>query len=287
MQQQISIDTFPRANHQMRTESTALIHTGSGLSHIQDVHQQMDIEYIRHIDPLAVSLSDSSQDLYFFLKRIVDVAITVLALILLAPIMVIIAFLIAIDSPGPVIFTQQRVGARRRSLNGQAYWQQTSFNFYKFRTMRADADQTLHKKFVEAYIAGDKNGMSEVQPDKDAKDEYKLSRDPRVTNIGAFLRKTSLDELPQLWNVITGDMGLVGPRPAIPYEVDRYKPWHLQRFATLSGITGLWQVSGRSRMAFDDMVKLDIEYSETQNLWLDIKILLWTIPAAFLGKGAG
>ena len=283
--QQVRIESFNRADRQTPPDVLISAQTESGLSNRHDVHQKISIEQLRRIDPLAIGLSIPNRNSYFLLKRLLDLTITLLALIVLAPVILITALWIALDSPGAVIFAQQRVGACRRAYKGQWYWQQKTFTFYKFRTMHADVEQTLHKEFVAAYIAGDHQKMALLQPKKGAKCEYKLVHDPRVTNIGHFLRKTSLDELPQLWNVIKGDMGLVGPRPAIPYEVEQYKPWHLQRFATVAGITGLWQVSGRSRMAFDEMVKLDIEYGKKQSLWLDFKILLQTLPVAFLGKG--
>ncbi|MEZ4620943.1 MAG: sugar transferase [Caldilineaceae bacterium] len=177
-------------------------------------------------------------------------------------------------------------GVRRRTVNGKTYWERVLFTCYKFRSMRSDADQSLHRKFVEAYIAGDDARMASVQPDKNGKTKYKLNGDPRITKIGQFLRKTSLDELPQLWNVVTGDLSLVGPRPAIPYEVDNYSAYHLRRLQALQGMTGLWQVKGRGDLGFHEMVELDVEYTEKQSFWLDIKILLGTIPAVLLNRGA-
>ena len=148
------------------------------------------------------------------------------------------------------------------------------------------ADQNLHRKFVEAYIAGDDARMSSIQPDKKGATKYKLNGDPRVTRIGQFLRKTSLDELPQIWNVLKGDMSWVGPRPAIPYEVERYSSWHLRRLEAHQGMTGLWQVKGRGELGFDDMVRLDVEYVDNQSFGLDLKIIFGTVPAVLLKRGA-
>lgn len=133
---------------------------------------------------------------------------------------------------------------------------------------------------------GDHEKMAAIQPDKDGADMFKLNGDPRVTSIGSFLRKTSLDELPQLWNVLKGEMSLVGPRPPITYEVQNYSEESMGRLATVPGLTGLWQMTGRGELGFDEMVELDLEYIENRSLWLDIKILFGTVPAVLLSKGA-
>ncbi|MCB0065329.1 MAG: sugar transferase [Caldilineaceae bacterium] len=239
------------------------------------------------IDPSAEGLVlTKDRPIYFFCKRIVDIGLSFLTLLLIWPLMLVLMALVKFDSPGSAFFAQERVGVRRRRVNGKVYWERVRFTCYKFRSMRSDADQNLHRKFVEAYIAGDDARMAAVQPDKHGKTKYKLNGDPRITNIGRFLRKTSLDELPQLWNVLNGDMTLVGPRPAIPYELDNYSPWHMRRFEAIQGMTGLWQVKGRGELGFNDMVRLDVEYTETQSFWLDVKILLGTIPAVLLNRGA-
>lgn len=248
------------------------------LSSAQDTHDQL-----AQVD---VSTWADDRPLYFFCKRCLDLLLACLALTLLAPLMAILALLIKRDSPGGIIFAQERVGARRYSYQGKMQWQPCHFTCYKFRTMCADADPELHRRFVEAYIAGDEGGMAAVQPEKKGAQRYKLNGDPRITPLGKFLRKTSLDELPQLWNVLKGEMSLVGPRPAIPYEVAMYSDWHLQRLQTLPGMTGLWQVKGRGAMGFEEMVKLDIEYVQTQSLRQDLSILIGTIPAVLLNKGA-
>ena len=197
------------------------------------------------------------------------------------------ALLIKWDSPGPAIFRQERVTARRRVRNGQMVWEETPFTIYKFRTMRTDAKSTLHRQFIEAYIAGDDQRMAALQSAPQAEDaKYKLVADPRVTRVGSLLRRTSLDELPQLWNVLLGHMSLVGPRPPIPYEVELYQPHHHDRLRTISGLTGWWQVKGRSATSFEEMVRMDVEYIQQQSLWLDIKIIVMTVTAAMNGKGA-
>ncbi|MEO8662673.1 MAG: sugar transferase, partial [Bryobacteraceae bacterium] len=154
----------------------------------------------------------------------------------------------------------------------------------KFRSMRTGTDPKIHEEFVTQFIAG---GGGTCSADPLAKPVYKLVKDPRLTSIGSFLRRTSLDELPQFFNVLIGNMSLVGPRPPIPYEVDRYDIWHKRRLLPVKpGITGLWQVTGRSRVGFDEMVRLDLKYARSWSLWLDIKILLQTPRAVIGGKGA-
>ena len=184
-------------------------------------------------------LGVEDRKLYFSCKRFLDVIVAAAALAVLCPILILIAVLIKIDSRGPVLFVQTRVGARRRVKDGVASWEIVTFPFYKFRSMRVDVDTRLHQQFMEAFIAGDEAKMTNLQPDPASAKAFKLARDPRVTRVGRFLRKSSLDELPQLWNVLLGDMSLVGPRPPIPYEVDIYKPQDFRRLATFPGISGL------------------------------------------------
>jgi lipopolysaccharide/colanic/teichoic acid biosynthesis glycosyltransferase len=247
----------------------------------------LSFEHLHAIDPLAVSAIQADRPHYFWWKRVLDVLTTLFALSFLLPLMTLIALMIAWDSPGPVVFTQQRVGARRRVHQGRFYWQRTHFTLYKFRTMYANAGSQLHRQYIEAYIAGDEARMAALQPQQSAgQTRFKLHRDPRITPIGAFLRKTSLDELPQLLNVLRGEMTLVGPRPAIPYEVEMYRPWHMERLHALPGMTGLWQVEGRGDLGFDEMVELDVEYVRTQSFWQDLRILLGTLPAVLFAKGA-
>jgi lipopolysaccharide/colanic/teichoic acid biosynthesis glycosyltransferase len=182
------------------------------------------------------------------------------------------------------MFKQQRVGSKRYVQDGAESWQIQEFTMYKFRTMVDRADSKLHQEYLRAFIENDEAAMAALQGEQT--DVRKLVRDPRITRVGNWLRRTSLDELPQLWNVIRGEMSLVGPRPAIAYEVELYKPWHYQRFATLPGVTGLWQTAARSSASFDEMVQLDINYIERQSLWFDINIIVRTPIVLLTGKGA-
>lgn len=204
-------------------------------------------------------------------KRIVDILASASLLTLLAPLLGLIAALVKLTSSGPVFFAQQRVGHRGRL-----------FTFLKFRSMVHDADQSSHETYVSKYIESGGHRAS-LQTDG----IYKLARDERVTPLGRWLRKTSLDELPQLINVVKGEMSLVGPRPPIPYEVNRYQAWHLRRVLEVKpGITGLWQVSGRNRTTFDEMVRLDLQYARRWSLWLDVVLLLRTPWAVIRGDAA-
>jgi lipopolysaccharide/colanic/teichoic acid biosynthesis glycosyltransferase len=203
-------------------------------------------------------------------KRILDLLITIPMLMLIAPVWLLIAAAIRLDSPGPVLLRQVRIGRNGRP-----------FVCYKFRTMHANCDDSLHRRYVAQLI---KNGApSDVDG---GKEHYKLRDDPRVTRVGRILRKTSLDELPQFLNVLRGDMSLVGPRPPLPYEVEQYRPWHLGRLNGRPGITGLWQVYGRSRVTFEQMVQMDIEYLERPSILRDIKLIFLTVPAVLFGGGA-
>ncbi len=221
---------------------------------------------------------------YYFTKRIIDIIISMVALIVLFPFMLLIAILIRIDSPGPVIFTQKRITTLRKKVNGAYKWERCEFSFYKFRTMKHKADSTLHKNYVKALIEHDDQTLSNLG-NADPKIK-KLTNDPRITRLGRLLRRSSIDELPQFWNVLKGEMSVVGPRPAIPYELDFYKPWYFRRFQSKPGLTGLWQVVARCSIDFDGMVKLDIEYIEKQSIIEDLKIMLMTPVAIFLHRGA-
>jgi len=204
-------------------------------------------------------------------KRVLDIVGSSVLLLLLLPLLMFIALLVKLTSSGAVFFRQVRIGASGKP-----------FTMLKFRTMRVDADHALHRKYVTEFI---KAGAVAAPADGGAL--FKIVDDPRVTFMGRLLRKTSLDELPQLWNVIRGDMSLVGPRPPLAYEVEQYKRWHYRRVLEAKpGITGLWQVTGRSRTSFDDMVRLDLRYVQNQSAWTDIKILLATPRAVISGKGA-
>ena len=242
--------------------------------------QWISSEVLQRFDPLAVSPLARDRTYYYLCKRALDWIVAGLALAILLPLMALIAVLIVVDSPGPIIYVQKRVGARRWARAGYSYWKQNTFNFYKFRTMVCNADPSIHQAFVTAFI----KGCGETPNPNGA--EFKLTMDPRVTWIGRILRKTSLDELPQLVNVLKGDMSLVGPRPALPYEVELYQDCHKARFQIYSGITGWWQVKGRSQVSFDEMCGLDIYYIEHASLGLDLKILFLTPWAVILGRGA-
>lgn len=222
--------------------------------------------------------------LYFLCKRFMDLFISLFALILLLPFLALIGVLIGVESPGNVLFLQERVGAKRIKGMGDNTWKQTRFTMYKFRTMFSDANPTIHQAYIRAFIHNNKQEMMALQGRET--NIQKLVDDARVTKIGKILRKCSLDELPQLWNVIKGDMSLVGPRPPLPYEVDEYKPWHYQRFFAQQGITGLWQVTARSSSDFDQMVLLDIEYIRKRSILFDLLLLLRTPWAVLSCKGA-
>lgn len=221
---------------------------------------------------------------YYAIKRSVDICFAFFGLIILFPLFAIISILILMDSRGPVFFKQTRVGAKRIKRDGKYFWQSVHFNFFKFRTMVHNADPSLHQDYIRSFIKADEKGMTDCQGEETQ--VKKLVHDPRITRMGHFLRKTSLDELPQFLNILMGDMSLVGPRPAIPYEVAEYKSWHYQRLQGMQGLTGLWQVTARSSSDFDEMVRLDIEYIENQSGWLDLKIVLKTPYAVLFCKGA-
>ncbi len=201
------------------------------------------------------------------LKRLTDIAGAAAILLVASPVMLLAAILIKLDSKGPVFFVQERVG-----LNGR------TFRMLKFRSMRSDADDSVHREYLRQLI---QKAEAATGDDEEGPAVFKLTDDPRITRVGKIIRKTSIDELPQLINVLRGEMSLVGPRPAIPYEVGEYKEWHLRRLHIRPGITGLWQVSGRSLLSFDQMVALDIAYIENWSLWLDLKILFRTLPVVF------
>jgi len=206
-------------------------------------------------------------------KRIFDIAGSASALILCSPFLLAIALAIKVSSKGPVLFRQQRVGR---------YGQ--NFTFLKFRSMYVGNDHLVHQRFVTKLISSEVGGES---TGRDGDAVYKLKNDKRITRVGRFLRRTSLDELPQLINVLKGEMSLVGPRPAIPYELAAYQTWHRRRvLETKPGITGVWQVTGRSRVKFDEMVRMDLRYAMSWSPWLDLKILLRTPLAVIRGSGA-
>lgn len=227
---------------------------------------------------------NQGRQIYYTAKRAVDLLLGSFLLIVFSPVMLVIAILIRLDSSGPVFFVQKRVGARRVKCAGSFKWQTVTFNFIKFRTMIHNADPAIHQAYVQAFIQNDQAKMNAIQGDTNG--IRKLVQDPRITRVGRFLRRTSLDELPQFWNVVRGDMSLVGPRPAIPYEVDVYTPWQMLRLGVQPGITGLQQITNRCIADFDDQVKLDISYINQQSFWLDMKIILKTPLVMFFHRGA-
>jgi lipopolysaccharide/colanic/teichoic acid biosynthesis glycosyltransferase len=190
-------------------------------------------------------------------KRPLDLALGIAAVLALSPLLACLGFIVRLESGGPVFFRQERIGQNGRS-----------FRIWKFRSMHRDSDDHQHRVAASAWFA--------AQPTNGG---YKSGADPRITRVGGFLRKTSLDELPQLFNVLSGEMSLVGPRPGIAYELDHYLPWYFERQVVKPGMTGLWQVSGRDRLSADEMMRLDVRYVRERTLWLDLKILTMTVPA--------
>ena len=207
------------------------------------------------------------------LKRVFDVLAVSLGLILISPLMLLIAIFIKLDSHGPVLYKQKRIGE-----NGML------FLMYKFRSMSTDADENLHKAHVTRLIRGN---LTPEEYNGGKGGSLKMEADSRVTRLGYFIRKTSLDELPQLFNVLRGEMSLVGPRPPLPYEFEVYQDWHKRRLEAPPGITGLWQVRARNQVSFDEMVRMDLEYIDRYSFWLDIKLILQTPWALISARGAG
>lgn len=219
--------------------------------------------------------NDKSSKVYSITKRVMDVVGSLLLLILVSPILLAAALAVKLSSKGPILYRQQRVGQYGKP-----------FTFLKFRSMYVDNDSSVHRKYVMQLIAGQAQRHA-TGDEGDAVGVFKLTKDRRVTKVGSLLRRTSMDELPQLINVLRGEMSLVGPRPAIPYEVAAYETWHRRRLLEVKpGITGLWQVEGRGRVPFDEMVRLDLRYAREWSPWLDLKILLRTPHAVFIGDGA-
>ena len=209
--------------------------------------------------------------IYEFTKSVADRIMALFATIVLLPFLALLAVLIRIDSPGSAIYRREQVGK-----NGKR------FIAYKFRTMKVNNDDKEYKEYLIKYILENRP----YRIDEDGKEVFKVVDDPRVTRIGAILRKTNLDELPQLFNILKGEMSWVGPRPDIPYSVNMYKEWHRERLDVIPGMTGLWQVCGRKNVSFEEMVRLDIEYIKTRSVWLDIKIILSTVSIVLRGDGS-
>jgi len=220
----------------------------------------------------VVELVDFSREGSFLLKRAFDLTLSSLALVISSPLLLFIILAIKVNSQGPIFYTHTRIGKEGKP-----------FKFYKFRSMYANVDDASHKAYVKKLI---RTNNPYVEKDKNEKKIFKITDDKRVTKVGRFLRKYSLDELGQLVNVLKGDLSLVGPRAPLPYEYEEYNGWHKKRLETLPGMTSLWVISGRSKLSFEEMVKLDIYYIGNWSLWLDIRILIETIPAVLKGEAA-
>ena len=233
--------------------------------------QKTSVEQIGVL-PMVKLFREPLSDAERFVKRVFDLIIAAAALLILSPLWLIISIIIKFDSRGAILFKQERVGMDGRK-----------FLCYKFRTMSANADEEIHR---DAYLENIQGRKAANAGDAANPVFGKVKNDPRVTKAGAFLRRASLDELPQLLNVLRGEMSIVGPRPPIPYEVVEYEFRHRQRLDMKPGITGLWQVSGRNRLTFEEMVQIDLFYIENWSLWLDLKIILLTLPAVLRGDGA-
>ncbi len=201
-------------------------------------------------------------------RRALDVSVAALGLVLAAPLLLAIALAVRIDSPGPAFFRQYRIGLNREP-----------FLVNKFRTMRFEADPAPHREYIAQLVSGAQSQSTEGH------ELFKLTVDDRVTRVGRLLRRSSMDELPQLWNVLKGEMSLVGPRPVVPYELDHYKESYFKRFAVKPGMTGLWQVSGRNETGYLEMVQLDVEYVERRSLRLDLAILRKTVGVVLSRRG--
>lgn len=206
---------------------------------------------------------------YPIVKRFVETILALILLILLAPLLLLLSAAVRLNSPGPTIFRQVRIGRDGKP-----------FTCYKFRSMYSGIDSSTHLAFLSAFVKNDLTGVADDQP------IFKPVKSDQVTAVGRFLRKSSLDELPQLINVIKGDMSFIGPRPNVPAEVEAYQSWHRRRLEIMPGITGLAQVNGRSGISFDQIVEYDIAYIENESLMLDLRILRQTVPLVLRGKGA-
>jgi lipopolysaccharide/colanic/teichoic acid biosynthesis glycosyltransferase len=222
--------------------------------------------------PLFLDDSKERPHCGYLLKRSLDILGSIFGILVLSPVMLLTAIAIALTSRGPIIYKQVRLGRSG-----------SPFVFYKFRSMYCHVDDRMHREYVTNLIKGDHEKVNQGDV---ARPVYKMKSDPRITPVGRFIRKTSIDELPQFFNVLKGDMSLVGPRPPLPYEAENYQSWHLRRILEAKpGLTGLWQVQGRSTTSFDDMVRLDLQYMKKCSLMLDLKLLIKTIKVVVTGYG--
>jgi exopolysaccharide biosynthesis polyprenyl glycosylphosphotransferase len=226
--------------------------------------------------PLVGTGRSNTEGLNYLIKRVFDIVCATILLAFVMPVIGSAALAIVIFDGFPILYRQQRVGARGRR-----------FEMLKLRTMSSQAVDIVHRDFVQHWIGNNGNGAGGCKGELSGagKTVFKMCDDPRITNIGRVLRRFSIDELPQLWNVIRGEMSLIGPRPALPYEVELYESWHRRRLEGMPGITGLWQVSGRHQLSFDAMVRLDLAYLQDWSLMSDVRILFQTIPVLFRGGG--
>lgn len=236
------------------------------------------------VDQTGFKSLTTDDTFYFIVKRLIDIVVSLAALILSSPLLAIAAILIVLDSPGPVFYRQERVGIRLRRDGKSLSWKQEPFYCYKLRTMYNGSKSDQHRNYLKALITQDNEKLREIEGDNPTM--HKLVNDPRITRVGKYLRKMSLDEIPQFVNVLKGDMSVVGPRPAIPYEVELYSPRYLRRLSVKPGITGLQQITARCTKSFDEQVNLDLQYIENQSLMQDIKIIVKTPFTIFTQKGA-
>lgn len=286
-----SVDDLARTLHDLRVETVVVCGYLSDLQlqalvsialaagcHILTVPRAIDVAGVHptviwsHGMPLMELSAPALRGQQRLLKRVIDVSGALAGLVLAAPVMVLAALAIKLDSAGPVFFRQVRVG-----VGGHR------FKVWKFRTMTHNAPDTLHREYMSRMLGGDEE--STLNTDGNGRPIFKMAQDPRVTRVGRFLRKSSLDELPQFFNVLRGEMSLVGPRPPVPYEFEAYDHWQYDRMQVRPGITGLWQVSGRSRLSYRQMCELDVDYVRRWSVWLDLRILLRTIPVVLFNSG--
>jgi lipopolysaccharide/colanic/teichoic acid biosynthesis glycosyltransferase len=237
--------------------------------------EEVSLDSIRKADPNALSLVLENKASYYIVKRLMDFALAFILLILLSPLMFFTAVAIFVSSPGPILFAQERMGAKRKVHGHSFYWKRVIFKCYKFRTMKINVSPSVHQAYIKALIENDEARMAVSQGAP--KQPRKFVYDPRIIPPGRFIRELGIDVLPQLWNVLLDDMSLVGPSPAIPYEVEMYKQWHFRRLEAQPGITGLQQVMARHETDFDRQVQFDVEYIDNQSLWLDLKIMIMTL----------
>jgi lipopolysaccharide/colanic/teichoic acid biosynthesis glycosyltransferase len=257
------------------------------MERIQEVgmESELNVAWPTSEDLLLITRKNERRRLYYACKRVLDFSVAAVLLVVLSPLILLLAILVALDSPGPAIFRQPRVGLRRRGRGRRATWELRIFTFYKFRSMVHGADPAVHRRFTHALLSKDQATVEEMLAGE--AQLKKMTHDARITRLGRFLRKASLDELPQLWNVLRGDMSLVGPRPPTVYEAEVYDERQGRRMGGVPGMTGLWQIDGRCCSDYEEMIQQDLEYIERQSLWLDLKVLALTPLAVLRTRGAG